>query len=250
MATTRCVFVHDLDLPAGHSCRPHAHEATEFVLSQACSGRLHQRGVDYGYDDATVFVYQPGASHWIENERAGRQTCIGVIGLGSADIPEGVYDVSKEIVRIFASVQESVRRSRYFDEERLDLYAGLITLGLAEHICEPRPERTKAQRVRDIIDTEFAMDWDVASLAREVYVSPDYLRQLFRVEYGEPVIHYLIGKRIAYAKALLRETDDPIGRIAEASGFQDPYYFSRVFRKHTGCSPTDFRAGATGTRRS
>ncbi|MFW6212585.1 MAG: helix-turn-helix transcriptional regulator [Spirochaetota bacterium] len=77
-----------------------------------------------------------------------------------------------------------------------------------------------------------------------MYVSPDYLRHLFRAEYGEPVIHYLIHRRVEYAKMLLRETDDAVSEIAQASGFHAPYYFSRLFKKLVGYSPTEHRAGS------
>jgi AraC-like DNA-binding protein len=236
------VFAYDLDLPAGHRCTPHSHEATELVFSLGCSGTLHQAAAAVEYGDRTVFVYQPGQPHWIENKTPGRQMCIGVVGVAVEETPAGVYEASEELTAIFAQIRESVSRRRHGDETRLDLLSGLAAIELAESIQEPREERSKAERVRDIIDTQFAMEWDVAALAHEVYVSPDYLRQLFRAEYGEPVIHYLINRRIEYAKALLRETDDAVAQIAEASGFHDPYYFSRVFKKHTGHAPSEYRA--------
>lgn len=242
VATARCVFAFDLDVPAGHACHPHAHATPEIVFSAGCAGTLHQDRIDLSYADATVFVYQPGEPHWIENTTPGRQTCVGLAGAGIETVPAGVYPITPELTALLKDLQRAMRRERTNDEHRLDLLAGLIALELVETTVAPRPQRTPAERVRDIIDTQFAVDWDVASLAREVYVSPDYLRQLFRTEYGEPVIHYLIGRRIDYARALLRETDDTVASIAEACGFHDPYYFSRVFRKHTGCSPSHYRA--------
>ncbi|MFW5835918.1 MAG: helix-turn-helix transcriptional regulator [bacterium] len=94
---------------------------------------------------------------------------------------------------------------------------------------------------RDIINAPFAVEWDVGRPARQIYCGPDYLRQLFRAECGEPAIRYLINRRVDYAKALLRETKGSVADIVAASGLHDPYYFSRVFKKHTGYAPSDYR---------
>lgn len=167
--------------------------------------------------------------------------CVGVVGLGIEAVPPGVYRATDPLIALFTEIRTSVARRRMGDEMRLDLLSGLAVIELLESVRGPRQERSKAERVRDIIDTQFAMDWDVSALAREVYVSPDYLRQLFRSEYDDSVIHYLISRRIGYAKVLLRETDDSVAEISEASGFHDPYYFSRAFKKHTGLSPSTYR---------
>ena len=56
--------------------------------------------------------------------------------------------------------------------------------------------------------------------------------------------------RIQQACRLLNETPRPLKTIAAELGFDDPYYFSRLFRKVTGSSPTGFRQNrASPTRR-
>lgn len=74
--------------------------------------------------------------------------------------------------------------------------------------------------------------------------SPAYLRKLFKREIGNTPTEYLIEKRLDYAKVLISNTPvtlHSISSIALLSGFNDPYYFSRLFRKKTGKSPSEWR---------
>jgi len=56
-----------------------------------------------------------------------------------------------------------------------------------------------------------------------------------------PPVMWLIRYRLRKAAYLLEMTDDPIGEIAAAAGFEDSNYFSRSFKKELGCSPREFR---------
>ena len=63
---------------------------------------------------------------------------------------------------------------------------------------------------------------------------------LFRAQYGIPPGKYLTALRIAAAKEALASPMS-VKQAAEAAGFLDLYYFSKLFKKETGMSPTDFR---------
>lgn len=79
------------------------------------------------------------------------------------------------------------------------------------------------------------------AIARTGY-SDGYMRQLFRQAYGMPPQAYLCRMRVGYAKALLRASrrDMTVKQISQRAGFRDPYYFSRMFRKLEGVSPTEY----------
>ena len=67
-----------------------------------------------------------------------------------------------------------------------------------------------------------------------------HLRELFREAYGCLPLEYLLTLRIERAKKML-EQDISIKEIASAVGFQDALYFSKVFKRSTGCSPSEYR---------
>lgn len=83
---------------------------------------------------------------------------------------------------------------------------------------------------------------NVKNIAEKLNCSPDYLSHLFHSETGEKLIHYIQRIRIDGAKMALEATQLYIGEIAFSSGFKDPAYFTRVFRKMTGESPHEYRA--------
>ena len=78
-------------------------------------------------------------------------------------------------------------------------------------------------------------------LAESINISEDYLARIFRRELGLTPWEYLGIYRIQLSMQMLRNTSKTLSEIAEASGFQDQAYFSRVFRKIKGCSPGSIR---------
>jgi YesN/AraC family two-component response regulator len=80
--------------------------------------------------------------------------------------------------------------------------------------------------------------WEIAAGCG---VSEDYLTRVFNRELGLSPWDYLNRYRILRAKELLALTQDSIHQVSVKVGYSDPAYFSRVFRRLTGQSPTDFR---------
>ena len=80
-----------------------------------------------------------------------------------------------------------------------------------------------------------------SDIAQAVSVSENYLTQLFHEELGIAIWEYLNRYRVARSKDLLIQTSLTIAQIATRVGFEDPAYFSRVFRRHTGQSPRTYR---------
>ena len=74
-------------------------------------------------------------------------------------------------------------------------------------------------------------------------VNASYLSSQFNREVGKSLPEYVSEKRIAEAKRLLRgRTQLPIGQIAAAVGFSDVNYFTKVFKKKAGQTPSAYRA--------
>lgn len=85
-------------------------------------------------------------------------------------------------------------------------------------------------------------DSSIAELARAAHFSPAQFRRSFRRYIGSTPHEYLTSKRLETAKYLLAHTDSPLAAVAERIGFYDAAYFSRIFKKHYGISPTRYRA--------
>lgn len=88
---------------------------------------------------------------------------------------------------------------------------------------------------------------DFNDLARELGMSLSGFRKKFQKAVGLPPGQYQQQIRLNKAMELLRQTDIPIGEIATRLGFDNVYYFSRLFKKKTGSPPSEYR---TSTRQS
>ncbi|MFP4052943.1 MAG: substrate-binding domain-containing protein [Phycisphaerae bacterium] len=87
---------------------------------------------------------------------------------------------------------------------------------------------------------------DVNDVLREVPAARRSIERKFRRYLGRSPWQEIRRVQIEHVKQLLRQTDWPIGQVAEASAFRDPRTLSRVFRKETGLSPRQFRNSRAG----
>ena len=94
------------------------------------------------------------------------------------------------------------------------------------------------------LENDLARAWSVAHMAEACGMSETYFRRLFREVYGVPPRQYLIEARLRRARALLENTDAPVGDVGESAGFESPYHFSRAFRAREGVSPSEYRRRA------
>lgn len=103
------------------------------------------------------------------------------------------------------------------------------------------PTSTLARHALAYLLQNYAEALSRADVARAVGVTENYLTQIFRQEIGITPWEFLTRLRIQRSGDLLRATENSITSIAADVGFDDPAYFSRVFRKQMGVSPQEYR---------
>ena len=87
-------------------------------------------------------------------------------------------------------------------------------------------------------------------LAQRLEVSKAHLIRTFTKSVGISPGKYLTRVRVEYAKLLLRDEDVSVTYVAEAAGFANANYFSKVFRRETGMSPSEYLESIPAQRRS
>ncbi|MNL70597.1 Arabinose operon regulatory protein [compost metagenome] len=92
-----------------------------------------------------------------------------------------------------------------------------------------------------LIGQRYSENLSAADIAEGVYLSPTYVRLLFKQETGETLFEYLTKVRIEQAKNLLKDPQNKLYEVCYAVGYTDPSHFSKLFKKITGSTPSAYR---------
>lgn len=117
-----------------------------------------------------------------------------------------------------------------------------ILIKLEQELSVPsEPKSHIVSQVKDIIAAEEGNELTVKTIADRVYLHPVYLSKIFKAETGEGLSEYMIRIRLERALYLLKHTNKKIYEITSELGYQNPQYFSKLFKKHYGITPNEFR---------
>ncbi len=118
------------------------------------------------------------------------------------------------------------------------------------HLLAKLNNRSEACRashqVVDTVKQYISSHLDQPDLSREeiaahAFLNPDYLARLFKKDTGMSIMEYLFQERMKLAAQLLGETEQPVGSIAMSIGYSHFSHFSKMFKKHTGINPNEYR---------
>ncbi|WP_068472004.1 helix-turn-helix domain-containing protein [Saccharicrinis aurantiacus] len=99
----------------------------------------------------------------------------------------------------------------------------------------------KTAQLRKVIDTHLFSNFSADELAKMSNLSLSSFKREFKKVYNDSPQNYINTKRIEKAQILLKSTALSVSDIAYDIGFNDPQYFTRLFTKHTGITPSEFR---------
>ena len=97
------------------------------------------------------------------------------------------------------------------------------------------------KKLEDFVNNNLQSPPSTEILSRHFLLSRTKLYQIFNEAFGMSISRYIMLKRIEKAKSLLENEDLPIEEIAEITGFSSGNYFSKVFKKETGLSPSVYK---------
>ncbi len=105
----------------------------------------------------------------------------------------------------------------------------------------------QVRKITTFIDDHIDGSLRVRELGQQISLSASRFSKRFKASFGRPPYDYVLSRRIAAAKVLLEKTQEPLCQIAPACGLTDQAHFSKVFKRHTGTTPKQWRVRhATG----
>ena len=103
------------------------------------------------------------------------------------------------------------------------------------------PRHRQIEQIACYIAENCCSPLSLNSIAEQFYMNKCYLSRIFKEITGFTVNGYLHARRIQKARSLLIQNSMNISEVAEAAGYENLTYFERVFKKHTGMSPLEYR---------
>lgn len=169
-------------------------------------------------------------------------------GVGRLRLPD--QSLITEFDELFQQIDRTHRGGRRTSEElAINLLERLLIRAFEETPENlPTPLDPRIQATCQFIAKNLAEDVSLDDIARHVCLSPSRLAHLFREQMGMNILRWREDQRITLAKQLLLSTRTPVSTVAGKVGYDDQLYFSRVFRKRVGVSPSGFRKASEEAR--
>ncbi|RIW29577.1 response regulator [Bacillus salacetis] len=125
-----------------------------------------------------------------------------------------------------------------FKKEKAEDFRELVMLlSCAKYL----KEKNSIQKIEEYLRNHYQEDITLQQISERFYLSREYISRKFKQDYDATITDYLTGIRMEKAKKLLENSYLKIYEIAYEVGYQNEKYFSKVFKKHEGITPNDYR---------
>ena len=214
------------------------------------SGVLRMQGKSFAVSRGTLFLAVAGNFFEIDGSEDFEYIYISFLGLTSSTRFATLNIQSQMLVRngfedMIGFWLDALRR---LNPENSNLLTECVLLYAFSYLCyESQPASGLHKRedsfeaILDYVDHHY-MDSDISlkKLAGLFCYTPKYVSLLFKQHMDTGFNAYISALRIQYAIKLIQDGEQSVARLAEACGFSDPMYFSSVFKKRMGISPSVF----------
>jgi AraC-like DNA-binding protein len=247
--------------PATYHC--HDHITIVYIISGSCTYRINDELFPVKKGD--VIICNPGVYHGfaIPEDEEITEFHIGITNIKIDPMPQNclISESSSPVITMIKYEQDFFKcysdittvQERHEPGTELILKAlvmKLIVILLKEtHFIEKSGsaclynleyyDRTDlVNSIIKYISENYSTNISLDKIAKNMYLSPVYISRIFKEETGDSPINYLINVRLNKAHELLTEGRLSIASIAHDVGYEDAYYFSKLYKKHFGCPPS------------
>ncbi len=252
-----------------NSCGSQVHDGEEGVISRP-TGRLDYHllfitegvcvakinGVMVSLNAGDLLFYRPGEPQWYTFNKG--RCCSFWVHLSGTSVGElcdfaGMNEghifhlndlkaIERIHMKLIIETQAKQRGYQLFVQSYVQQLFGQIYRQLSDKDTSFSANTDeRILKVLNVLDRLYYRPLDIEQLAAECNVGRDRFLHLFTKSVGMPPQKYLTAVRMKNAKRYLAESDMTVAEIAERCGYPDSMYFSRIFKKHSGLPPTEYR---------
>ncbi|MFR9161856.1 MAG: helix-turn-helix transcriptional regulator [Ruthenibacterium lactatiformans] len=161
---------------------------------------------------------------------------LSILKKPASDMPMSYYE--------FTNFQQEIMAAASMEELRA-CFENFVSLYWLRRQGEKPPRRILTERVSEVVQAHISdIDFSLDDVAAALFISPNYLRQLFKQETGQTFTEFLTAQRMQHAHILLGNPQTKVCDVAEQAGYADSRYFSVCFKKFYHMTPSEYQAAA------
>ncbi|GAB2020994.1 AraC family transcriptional regulator [Pseudolactococcus yaeyamensis] len=260
------LYIFDCQNSGPCSSKHHCHDYLEMSI-------VIDGSVDYIIGDQktriesqTILLFNPGVYHHetYETGMASTQLHIGFRNFNLQGVSRDNFPFSSSIIKLneferdFFEVCQEILAEKSNGSPGYDLMLKTLVMQLIIFILrdsatnhletnalklsyEAQEKQAIIHAIIGYLEEHHTEEVSLSTLSQTLYISPTYISRIFKEETGESPINYLIKLRLERAKELLEnQATMTVKEAANQVGYQDAYYFSKLFKKYYGKAPSAF----------
>jgi len=228
----------------------------QMVYISSGEGVFNSGGVTYQVKPGSLMLLLPGIKHFYKPlvETGWREYWVGFKGAYFSGLieegrfsPEQVFfevGLSDSILSLFNLIFDEVRTQRpLYQMKACAAILSLIAEVLARERRSDQPNfyQQIVEKAKYLMESNIFSAINLSAISDQLGISTSRLNEIFKTYTSMTPYQYYIHIKIHRAESLLEQEDLPVKEVAYKMGFDDQYYFSRLFKNKTGVSPSDWK---------
>lgn len=225
------------------SCSAHRHKEWELIYNETGTGVMLMDETEHTFEEGSIMLFPPGTVHQKIANSQFEDYYVRISGCELTPKPYCFFTHQKEDVLQLLKIMHRCYHENGQGKVCSSLLDAVMDILLTDHhdiLCDSTVKSMQRMMIERFADADFTVGDVFAAFS----MNEDYLRRRFKAFTGVSPHTYLENLRVENAKKLLSQSQGlgmTISDAAYLSGFYDALYFSRVFKKHVGVSPSRWK---------
>ncbi len=257
----RLLYAGELKKSGGWQEHPHSHRFCEIIFVVDGKGCTTVDGKRLEFEKGDILIYNPQVEHYEESsmQEPTEFMFFALDKFEITDLPQNHllpsdYEIIYHSEDSYPALYDLLKKMIFEFENKKDFYVEIAQnisrtilmyifriINYADQGFNLHKTNGVLEKVLRFIAENYKNNISLEDVANACYVNKYYLSHQFSKFKGMSIGKYILTLKIEEAKRLLETTTLSVNDISELSGFNDPNYFSRTFKKVMGMSPLQYR---------